>query len=63
MNSFEFEIAIQRKFGQSWPVVVRVKQPDGLTTHTEDTLELSEDDLIQLKQEQENSVDHKERDR
>ena len=58
MNSFEFEIAIQRKFGQSWPVVVRVKQPDGLTTHTEGTLQLSEDDLIQLKKEQENYLEY-----
>ncbi len=58
MNSIEFEIAIQRKFGQSWPVVVRVKQPDGLTTHTEGTLQLREDDLIQLKQEQENYLEY-----
>ncbi len=58
MNSFEFEIAIQRKFGKYWPVVVRVKQPDGLTTHTEGTLQLGEDDLIQLKQEQENYLEY-----
>ncbi len=58
MNSFEFEIAIQRKFGKSWPVVVRVKQPDGLTTHTEGTLQLSEDDLIQLKEAQENYLEY-----
>ena len=61
MNSFEFEITIQRKFGESWPVVVRIQQPNrlsGLTTHTEGTLQLSEDDLIQLKQEQENYLEY-----
>ncbi len=58
MSSFEFEITIQRKFGSSWPVVVRVKQPDGLTTHTEGTLQLSQEDFIQLKQEQENYLEY-----
>ena len=58
MSSIEFEITIQRKFGPSWPVVVRVKQPDGLTTHTEGKLELSEDDFIKLTQKQENYLEY-----
>ena len=58
MNSIEFEIGIQRKFEHFWPLVVRVKQPDGLTIHAEGTLQLSEDDLIRLTQEQENYLEY-----
>ncbi len=55
MNAFEFEITIQSKLGvSSWPIVVRCKQPDGLTTHSSGILELSQDDFYQLIQEQEN---------
>jgi len=49
MNAFEFEITIQSKSGvSSWPLVVRCKQPDGLTIHSKETLELSQEDLNKL---------------
>ncbi|MEP0881490.1 CHAT domain-containing protein [Trichocoleus sp. ST-U3] len=55
MNVFEFEITIQSKSGDSsWPIVVRCKQPDGLTIHSKETLELSQDDFNELTQQQEN---------
>jgi hypothetical protein len=59
MNAFEFEITIQSKSGvSSWPIVVRCKQPDGLTTHSKETLELSQDDLHKLTQQQENEKEY-----
>ncbi|BAZ25279.1 WD-40 repeat-containing protein [Kalymmatonema gypsitolerans NIES-4073] len=49
MNTFEFEITIQGKSGDnSWPIVVRCKQPDGLTIHSKGMLQLSQDDFYQL---------------
>ena len=59
MNAFEFEITIQSKSGvSSWPLVVRCKQPDGLTIHSKETLELSQDDLNKLTQQQENEKEY-----
>ena len=55
MSTFEFEITIQSKSGDySWPIVLRCKQLDGLTTHSSGILQLSQDDFYQLIQEQEN---------
>jgi len=55
MNAFEFEITIQTKSDDnSWPLVLRCKQLDGLTTHSSGILQLSQDDFYQLIQEQEN---------
>ena len=59
MNAFEFEITIQSKSGDSsWPIVVRCKQPDGLTIHSKETLQLSQDDLNRLTQQQENEKEY-----
>jgi WD40 repeat protein/energy-coupling factor transporter ATP-binding protein EcfA2 len=59
MNAFEFEITIQSKSGvSSWPLVVRCKQPDGLTIHSKETLELSQEDLNKLTQQQENEKEY-----
>ena len=59
MNVFEFEITIQSKSGDSsWPIVARCKQPDGLTIHSKETLQLSQDDLNQLTQQQENEREY-----
>ncbi|MEG4923449.1 CHAT domain-containing protein, partial [Microcoleus sp. F10-D1] len=59
MNVFEFEITIQSKSGDSsWPIVVRCKQPDGLTIHSKETLELNQDDLNKLTQQQENEREY-----
>lgn len=55
MNTFEFEIAIQSKSGDnSWPIVIRCKQPDGLTIHAKGTLRLTQDDFEKLIEESEN---------
>ncbi|MBD1899894.1 CHAT domain-containing protein [Trichocoleus sp. DQ-A3] len=55
MNAFEFEITIQSKSGDnSWPIVLRCKQLDGLTTHSSGILQLSQDDFYKLTQQQEN---------
>jgi WD40 repeat protein/energy-coupling factor transporter ATP-binding protein EcfA2 len=55
MNAFEFEITIQSKSGDdSWPIVLKCKQVDGLTTHSSGILQLSKDDFCKLTQEQEN---------
>lgn len=43
-----FEIAIQRKFEDYWPIVVKFRYADGLTTHAEGTLKLSDSDFTQL---------------
>ncbi|MEG3923803.1 nSTAND1 domain-containing NTPase [Microcoleus sp. T3_D1] len=59
MNVFEFEITIQSKSGESiWPIVVRCKQPDGLTIHSKETLELNQEDLNKLTQQQENEREY-----
>jgi len=59
MNAFEFEITIQSKLGvSSWPIVVRCKQPDGLSIHSKETLELSQEDLNKLTQQQENEKEY-----
>ncbi|MEJ6485362.1 CHAT domain-containing protein [Nostoc punctiforme UO1] len=59
MNVFEFEITIQSKSGESsWPIVVRCKQPDGLTIHSKETLQLSQEDLNKLTQQQENEREY-----
>jgi len=59
MNAFEFEITIQSKLGvSSWPIVVRCKQPDGLSIHSKETLQLSQDDLNKLTQQQENEKEY-----
>ena len=59
MNVFEFEITIQSKSGDSsWPIVVRCKQPDGLTIHSKETLQLTHDELVQLIQQQENEKEY-----
>jgi WD40 repeat protein/energy-coupling factor transporter ATP-binding protein EcfA2 len=58
MRFFEFEITIQRKFNDYWPIIVRVKHPDGLTTHTEGRLQLSEEDWSKLSQAQENEKEY-----
>ncbi|HLO97200.1 MAG TPA: CHAT domain-containing protein, partial [Fimbriimonas sp.] len=58
MNAFEFEITILRKSHDRWPIVVRIKQQDGLTTHTEGHLQLSEDDWNKLIQHQENEKEY-----
>jgi hypothetical protein len=55
MKAFEFEITIQSKSGDdSWPIVLKCKELDGLTTHSSGILQLSKDDFCKLKQEQEN---------
>jgi hypothetical protein len=59
MNAFEFEITIQSKSGvSSWPLVVRCKQPDGLTIHSKEILELSQEGLNKLTQQQENEKEY-----
>lgn len=59
MNAFEIEITIQSKSGDnSWPIVVRCKQPDGLTLHSKETLELSQDDFNKLIAQQENEKEY-----
>ncbi|MBD2578390.1 CHAT domain-containing protein [Oscillatoria sp. FACHB-1406] len=57
MNTFEFEITIQSELSPGagrWPIVVRCRQPDGLNTHVQETLELGESDRNQLTAFQEN---------
>ncbi|MEG4842352.1 nSTAND1 domain-containing NTPase [Microcoleus sp. B9-D4] len=55
MKAFEFEITIQSKSGDySWPIVLRCKPLDELTTHSSGILQLSKDDFTKLTQEQEN---------
>ena len=59
MNAFEIEITIQSKSGDSsWPIVVRCKQPDGLTLHSKETLQLSQDDFNKLIAQQENEKEY-----
>ncbi len=59
MKVFEFEITIQSKSGDSsWPIVVRCKQPDGLTIHSKETLQLSQENLNKLTQQQENEREY-----
>jgi WD40 repeat protein/energy-coupling factor transporter ATP-binding protein EcfA2 len=59
MNAFEFEITIQSQSGEnSWPIVVRCKQPDGLTNHAQETLKLTQEDFILLTQYQENQKEY-----
>jgi WD40 repeat protein/energy-coupling factor transporter ATP-binding protein EcfA2 len=59
MNVFEFEITIQSKLGDSnWPIVVRCKQPDGLTIHSKETLQLNQEDWNKLIQQQENEREY-----
>ena len=58
MKPFEFEITIQRKFHDYWPIVVRVKHPDGLTTRTEGTLQISDEDWSKLKEAQDNEKEY-----
>jgi hypothetical protein len=49
MNTFEFEITIQSKLvNNSWPVVVRCKEPHGSTIHAKGILQLSQYDWHQL---------------
>ncbi len=56
MNNYEFEITIQRQYGDnSWPVVAKMKQPDGLTTHTEGRFQLSEENFQELTELKENA--------
>ncbi|MEH2255257.1 nSTAND1 domain-containing NTPase [Nostoc sp.] len=43
-----FEIAIQRQFEDAWPVVVKFRSEDGLTTHAEGTFRFSADEFNQL---------------
>jgi hypothetical protein len=43
-----FEIAIQRKFEDTWPIVIKFRSKDGLTTHAEGRLRLSGDDFERL---------------
>ncbi|MCT7962170.1 CHAT domain-containing protein [Laspinema sp. D1] len=59
MNAFEFEITLQSQSGEnSWPIVVRCKQPDGLTTHAQETLKLTQEDFNRLTQYQENEKEY-----
>ncbi|XGV96369.1 MAG: CHASE2 domain-containing protein [Leptolyngbya sp. BL-A-14] len=46
MNTFE--IAIQRRFENAWPVVVKFRSADGFTTHAEGALQLSSGDISRL---------------
>ncbi|MEH1919768.1 nSTAND1 domain-containing NTPase [Nostoc sp.] len=43
-----FEIAIQRKFEDAWPVVTKFRSVDGLTIHAEGTFRFSVDEFNQL---------------
>ncbi|MEH2080095.1 MAG: CHASE2 domain-containing protein [Nostoc sp.] len=54
MNTFE--IAIQRQFEEAWPVVVKFRSGDGLTTHAEGRLRLNREDREQLIQLQEDPL-------
>lgn len=59
MNSFEFEITIQSKSGKnSWPVVIRCKQPDGLTIHAKGILILNPNDFAKLIENSENEKEY-----
>ncbi|MGL5192450.1 MAG: CHAT domain-containing protein, partial [Chroococcales cyanobacterium] len=59
MNAFEFEITIQSQSREnSWPIVVRCKQPDGLTNHAQETLNFSQEDFNLLTQYQENQKEY-----
>ncbi len=59
MNAFELEITIQSKSGESnWPIVVRCKQPDGLTLHAKETLALTPENLSQLAAHQEKELEY-----
>ncbi|MGI0484952.1 CHASE2 domain-containing protein [Pantanalinema rosaneae CENA516] len=49
-----FEIALQRQFEDAWPIVVKIKSIDGLTTHAAGTFRLSADDFTELIELQEN---------
>lgn len=53
-----FEIAIQRKFEDAWPVVVKFRSTDGLTTHAEGTFEFSEKEFGQLIELQDEAEDY-----
>jgi CHASE2 domain-containing sensor protein/energy-coupling factor transporter ATP-binding protein EcfA2 len=44
----KFEIAIQRQFENTWPIVVKFRSADGLTTHAEGTFQFSADEFAQL---------------
>ena len=51
MSSFEFEITIQPKSGESWPVIVKVKGTESkyeLTRQTKGQLKLNIEDLTQV---------------
>ncbi|BBD60727.1 WD-40 repeat-containing protein [Nostoc sp. HK-01] len=58
MNSFEFEITIQSKSSNGWPIVIRCKQPDGLTIHSRGILQLGEEDFYKLTEKQENEKEY-----
>ena len=59
MNAFEFEITIQSKSGEnSWPIVVRCKQPDGLIIHSKETLQISQYDFNNLIAQHENQNEY-----
>ncbi|MBD2494298.1 hypothetical protein [Nostoc sp. FACHB-280] len=58
MNSFEFEITIQSKSSNGWPIVIRCKQPDGLTLHSRGILQLGEEDFYKLTEKQENEKEY-----
>ena len=53
-----FEIAIQRKFEDAWPVVVKLRSTNGLTTHAEGTFEFSEEEFGQLIELQDEAEDY-----
>lgn len=49
MNSFEFEITIQRKYENSWPVIITIRQPnDGLRDHAEGNFQLTPEQFDKL---------------
>jgi tetratricopeptide (TPR) repeat protein len=58
MKPFEFEITIQRKSDDYWPMVVRVKNLDGLTTQAKGRFQLSEDDFQELTEAQDNEKEY-----
>ncbi|HLP00131.1 MAG TPA: CHAT domain-containing protein, partial [Fimbriimonas sp.] len=59
MKAFEIEITIQSKSNEdSWPIIVRCKQPDGLLLHSKETLQLSPEELSKLLAQQENEKEY-----
>jgi CHASE2 domain-containing sensor protein len=54
----KFEIAIQRQFEDVWPVVVKFRSTDGLTTHAEGTFRFSTDDFEQLIERQDEAEEY-----